>query len=52
MISFMVLDTEFRSYNRFDTEEEAREYIRDQVKQGVNVDIFRLFRRQELEIAQ
>jgi hypothetical protein len=50
MISFMVLDTHYRQYKTFPTEEEARDYIKEEVGYGTDPDVFRLFRRQELEI--
>ncbi len=52
MITFMVLDTEYRDYQIFATEEEAREFIRFETEWNTSPTTLRLFRRQELEIAQ
>lgn len=53
MISFGVFDRTYLDYLFFETEEEAREYIETQTKDGiVSKNNFRLFRRQNLEIEQ
>jgi hypothetical protein len=53
MITFMVLDTEYHSYNTFDSEDEAREHIEMRTVGGIaSKKDFRLFRRQELEIEE
>jgi hypothetical protein len=52
MITFMVLDTEYQDYQTFDSEQEARDFIRTEIECGAGRATFRLFRRQELEIEE